>query len=216
MTGEKIVVKRLYEFFKPYKNAFLGSIICVMAECVFELVIPFLMANIIDVGVKQRDTGYILARGSLMAACALIAFFLGSIYARLGAKAGQGFGAELRQQEYKKLQEYSFSNLDHFSSASLITRLTSDIGILQNSICNGIRPMVRGPVLMFTGLVMQVSESLILYLWGKIRVMPRKTDRCFHERSFLTSLTSSYHRTDAADSPSATRNCFPESGASLR
>jgi len=159
MTGEKIVVKRLYEFFKPYKNAFLGSIICVMAECVFELVIPFLMANIIDVGVKQRDTGYILARGSLMAACALIAFFLGSIYARLGAKAGQGFGAELRQQEYKKLQEYSFSNLDHFSSASLITRLTSDIGILQNSICNGIRPMVRGPVLMFTGLVMSILLS---------------------------------------------------------
>ncbi len=150
------MVKRLYSFFKPYKKALFGSIACVMAECVFEIVIPLIMADIIDVGVVHKDQNYILQRGALMVACALIALLLGSIYARLGARAGQGFGAELRQQEYKRVQEYSFSNLDHFSTPSLITRLTSDITILQNSICNGIRPMVRGPVMMVTGLVMSI------------------------------------------------------------
>jgi ATP-binding cassette subfamily B protein len=150
------VIKRLTIFFRPYRKAFLGSIACVMAECVFELVIPLIMADIIDVGVVHKDRSYILQRGALMVACALTALVLGSIYARLGARAGQGFGAELRQQEYKRVQEYSFSNLDHFSTPSLITRLTSDITILQNSVCNGIRPMVRGPVMMLTGLVMSI------------------------------------------------------------
>ncbi len=153
------MVKRLYGFFRPYRKAFVGSIACVMAECVFELVIPLIMADIIDVGVVQKDRGYILQRGFLMIGCALIALALGAIYARLAARAGQGFGAELRQQEYKKVQGYSFSNLDHFSTASLITRLTSDITILQNSVCNGIRPMVRGPVMMLTGLVMSILLS---------------------------------------------------------
>lgn len=153
------MVKRLYGFFRPYRKALVGSIACVMAECVFELVIPLIMADIIDVGVVQKDRGYILQRGLLMIGCALIALALGAIYARLAARAGQGFGAELRQQEYKKVQGYSFSNLDHFSTASLITRLTSDITILQNSVCNGIRPMVRGPVMMLTGLVMSILLS---------------------------------------------------------
>ncbi len=150
------MVKRLFTYFKPYRKALFGSIACVMAECVFEIVIPLIMADIIDVGVVHKDQSYILQRGALMVACALVALLLGSIYARLGARAGQGFGAELRQQEYKRVQEYSFSNLDHFSTPSLITRLTSDITILQNSICNGIRPMVRGPVMMVTGLVMSI------------------------------------------------------------
>lgn len=153
------MVKRLYSFFRPYKKALLGSIACVIAECVFELVIPLIMADIIDVGVVQRDRGYIMQRGALMVVCALVALMLGSIYARLGARAGQGFGAELRQREYKKVQEYSFSNLDHFSTPSLITRLTSDIVILQNSVCNGIRPMVRGPVMVLTGLVLSFVLS---------------------------------------------------------
>lgn len=151
--------KRLFEFFRPYRKALFGSIACVMAECVFELAIPLIMADIIDVGVVQKDKAYILQRGFLMIGCALTALALGAIYARLAARAGQGFGAELRQEEYKKVQGYSFSNLDHFSTPSLITRLTSDITILQNSICNGIRPMVRGPVMMLTGLVMSVLLS---------------------------------------------------------
>ena len=151
--------KRLFEFFRPYRKALFGSIACVMAECVFELAIPLIMADIIDVGVVQKDNGYILQRGALMICCALTALTLGAVYARLAARAGQGFGAELRQEEYKRVQGYSFSNLDHFSTPSLITRLTSDITILQNSICNGIRPMVRGPVMMLTGLVMSVLLS---------------------------------------------------------
>ena len=153
------MVKRLLGFFGPYRKEFVGSIVCVMAESVFELVIPLIMADIIDVGVVQKDRGYILQRSTLMIACGLIALALGAAYARLGARAGQGFGAELRREEYRRVQGYSFSNLDRFSTPSLVTRLTSDITILQNSVCNGLRPMVRGPVMMLAGLVMSVVLS---------------------------------------------------------
>nr|WP_255575641.1 ABC transporter ATP-binding protein [Caproiciproducens faecalis] len=137
----------------------IGGVICVALEAMFELVIPLIMADIIDVGVVTRDTHYILQKSLAMVACALISLLLGAIYARLAARAGQGFGAELRKAEYRKVQGFSFSNMDHFSTPSLITRLTSDITILQNAICNGIRPMVRGPVMMVMALAMSIKMS---------------------------------------------------------
>lgn len=125
----------------------------------FELVIPFIMADIIDVGVVNRDGGYILRRSLLMVICALIALILGAMYAHFSARAGQGFGAELRKAEFRKVQEFSFSNLDRFGTASLITRLTSDITILQNTVATGLRPIVRGPVMMVTALTMSILMS---------------------------------------------------------
>lgn len=89
-----------------------------------------------------------------MIACALAALGLGTVYARCAAVAGQGFGAELRKAEYQKIQEFSFANTDHFQTASLVTRLTGDITILQNVICNGLRPLIRGPTMMVTAFFM--------------------------------------------------------------
>ena len=150
------MLKRLFVYFDKYRKYLIWSIICVTMEAVFELVIPLIMADIIDVGVVNHDSSYILGKSILMVACALISLLLGAIYARLAAKAGQGFGAELRKAEYRKVQSFSFSNMDHFSTPSLITRLTSDITIIQNAICNGLRPMVRGPVMMLMALAMSI------------------------------------------------------------
>jgi ATP-binding cassette subfamily B multidrug efflux pump len=151
--------KRFRIYLEKTKKDFIISIACVAFETAFELIIPMIMADIIDYGVSARDTHYILERGLLMIFCALISLVLGMIYARFAARAGQGFGAELRKAEYSKIQSFSFSNLDHFSTPSLITRLTSDITILQNTICNGLRPTVRSPVMLVMALAMSFVMS---------------------------------------------------------
>lgn len=146
------MLKRMYSFMRKYKKYLILSCLCVVAETVFELVIPLLMADIIDVGVANHDGHYIMVKGLQMIACAIISLILGVLYARYAAVAGQGFGAELRKEEFKKVQNFSFANTDHFSTSSLITRLTSDVTILQTAVSNGIRPIVRSPVMLLTAL----------------------------------------------------------------
>ena len=146
------MTKRLWPYAKKYQRYFLLACACIIGETVFELVIPVLMANIIDVGVANKDTNYIVIQGILMVVCACIAYVLGVLYARFAATAGQGFGAELRKDEFEKVQNFSFANTDHFSTSSLITRLTSDVIIIQNAICNGIRPLVRAPFMLLLAL----------------------------------------------------------------
>ena len=148
------MLKRLFPYMKKYQKYLILSCICVVAETVFELVIPILMADIIDVGVANADKDYILIKGAQMIACALISLVLGVMYARYAATAGQGFGAELRKDEFERVQNFSFANTDHFSTSSLITRLTSDVTILQTAISNGVRPLVRSPVMLLTALVL--------------------------------------------------------------
>lgn len=147
-----------------YKKYLIFSCVCVIAETVFELVIPLIMADIIDVGVANQDRHYIMMRGLQMAACAIMALFLGLLYARYAATAGQGFGAELRKDEFHKVQSFSFANTDHFSTSSLITRLTSDVTILQTAISNGIRPLVRSPVMLFTALAISFTINAQLVI----------------------------------------------------
>lgn len=153
------MLKRFTIYFHNYRKELAGSIVCVAMEAVFELVIPLIMADIIDVGVVNRDRNYILGKSLAMVICALVSLLLGVVYARLSARAGQGFGAELRKAEYRKIQGFSFSNMDHFSTPSLITRMTSDVTIIQNAVCNGLRPIVRGPVMMVMALAMSIAMS---------------------------------------------------------
>ena len=113
-----------------------------------------IMADIIDVGVANGDQAYILERGLQMVFCAGISLVLGIGYARFAALCGQGLGAELRKAEYRKIQEFSFSNTDKFSTSSLVTRLTSDVTLIQNAVSNGIRPLIRAPLMMVTGMIL--------------------------------------------------------------
>ena len=158
------MIKRLIPFAKKYKKAFILAFLCVVGETVFELVIPVLMANIIDIGVAQKDQHYIIMQGVLMAVCALIALVLGILYSRYAAVAGQGVGFEIRKTEFEKVQNFSFSNSDHFSTSSLITRLTSDVTIIQNAICNGFRPLVRAPFMFSMALFLSIKMNAKLAL----------------------------------------------------
>ena len=146
------MLKRLFPYAQKHRKYLMLACACVILETVFELVIPTLMADIIDIGVANSDKGYILWKGAQMIICALLALILGIMYARFAATAGQGFGAELRKDEFERVQNFSFANTDHFSTSSLITRLTSDVTILQTAISNGIRPLVRAPVMLLMAL----------------------------------------------------------------
>lgn len=148
--------KQFFGYFKNYKKYLYLSAVFVILETLFELIIPLIMADIIDIGVANKDRNYILIKGGLMIICALLSLGLGLLYAKTAAKAGHGFGYELRKAQYQKIQEFSFKNTDHFSTSSLVTRLTSDVTILQNAICNGIRPLVRAPFMMLTALTMAI------------------------------------------------------------
>lgn len=146
-------IKRLFNYMTSYRKYLILAILFVMLETMFELFIPMIMADIIDVGVATRNIDYITMKGMQMIGCALLSLLLGLLYARYAALAAQGFGSELRKAEFRKIQAYSFANLDHFETSSLVTRLTTDVNVMQNAISNGLRPMVRGPFMLVTGLL---------------------------------------------------------------
>lgn len=148
------MIKRLASYMKPYRKYTILAIFCITVETMFELIIPLIMADIIDVGVAAGDKSYIFGKGALMVLCALISLILGIGSARFAALCGQGLGAELRKAEYRKLQSFSFANTDHFRASSLVTRLTGDVTAIQNSVSTGLRPAFRAPVMMITSIVM--------------------------------------------------------------
>ena len=133
---------------KQYKKYACLALLCIAVEAVLELMVPMIMADLIDNGVANGDTAYIYTKGLQMAGCAVLALILGIGSARFSALAGQGLGANIRQAEYEKLQSYSFANIDHFSVSSLVTRLSSDVTNIQNSVSTGMRPFGRSPVML--------------------------------------------------------------------
>lgn len=152
-------LKRIAAHLGPYgKDLFIAAALVLVETC-FELVIPILMADIIDVGVSAGDMALIGRRGIQMAVCALLALVTGLLYARFAARASYGLGARVRQAQYEKVQAYSFANLDRFESSSLVTRMTTDITVLQNAINGGLRPMVRAPVMLILGIGFSVWMS---------------------------------------------------------
>ena len=144
-------LKRLLGYLGPYRRDLLLGALLVLVETSFELVIPVLMADIIDVGVAQRDVPFILHKGVQMGLCALLALLTGLLYARFAARAAYGWGANIRQAQFERVQRYAFSNLDRFETSSLVTRMTTDVTVLQNAVNGGLRPMARAPVMLVLG-----------------------------------------------------------------
>lgn len=144
-------LRRIVGFLGPYRRDAILGMLLVVIESAFEMVIPILMADIIDVGVATRDLDFIFRQGVLMLACAALSLITGQLYARHAARATYGLGARLRAAEYEHVQEMSFANLDHFETSSLITRMTTDVTVIQNALNAGFRPMVRGPVMLVIG-----------------------------------------------------------------
>ena len=142
------MLKRIFSYMKQYKKYACLALLCIAVEAVLELMVPMIMADLIDNGVANGVRGYIYTKGLEMAGCAVLALILGIGSARFSALAGQGLGANIRQAEYEKLQSYSFANIDHFRVSSLVTRLTSDVTNIQNSVSTGMRPFGRSPVML--------------------------------------------------------------------
>ena len=153
------MIKKLWPYTRGYRKWMLSGVLCSAAEAVFELLLPLVMADIVDTGIPAGDTSYILQRGALMVLMALVSMGLGVGAAFLSSRAGQGFGANLRQAQYSHIQEFSFRNIEKFSTASLVTRLTNDCNMMQMTVTMGMRLLVRAPVMLVSALVLAVAIS---------------------------------------------------------
>ncbi len=147
-------LRLIFGYGKPYRRDLVAAVALIVIECGFEMVIPVLMTKLIDDGVPARDMGVMLRQGGLMVLCAVLALITGLLYARFAARFANGFAAELRQAEYAAVQKFDFANLDRFSAASLVTRMTTDATVLLNAVNTGLRPLVRSPVMLTMGLCM--------------------------------------------------------------
>ena len=156
------MLRRLFSYMGRYKKYAFLALFCIAVESVFELLVPLIMADLVDVGVASGDRAYIFQKGGEMVICGVLALILGVGSARFAALVGQGLGAQLRQAEYEKLQKYSFSNIDHFRVSSLVTRLTSDVTNIQNTVSTGMRPFCRGPVMLVaaTAVAFSINREL--------------------------------------------------------
>ena len=156
------MLKKLWPYAKQYRTWILAGIACSASEAVFELLIPLVMSDIVDVGIASGDQSYILKKGVLMVLMAIVSLSFGLGSAAFSAIAGQGFGANLRAAEYDHIQEFAFSNIEKFSTASLVTRLTNDVNSMQVTLMMGMRLLVRAPVMLVSALILSIRISLQL------------------------------------------------------
>lgn len=153
------MIKKLFSYSGKYKK-FLGfAAACAALEAMIELLIPLVMAKIVDEAIPSQNMSYTVKLGIMMVSMALVSFTFGILLSKFAAIAGQGLGANLRQAEFEKIQKYSFKNIEKFSTASLITRLTTDITAVQNSVTMGVKLLVRAPVMLIFAIVLSIRIS---------------------------------------------------------
>ncbi len=148
-----------------YKKEAVKSPVLIILEVICELLLPLVMAEIVDVAIPAGDTGYIFAMGALMLVLALLAMACGVGSAKYASFASQGFGGNLRQCLFDKIQDFSFADIDRFSSASLITRMTNDVNAMTMMLAMGLRMLVRAPVMLL------VALGVSLYLNARLAVI---------------------------------------------
>lgn len=213
------MLKRVFSYMREYKKYAWSGLLCIGVEVVLEITVPLLMADLIDYGVTNADGTYIIKKGLQMALCAVLALILGVGSAKFSALAGQGLGANIRKAEYEKLQSYSFSNIDHFSVSSLVTRLTSDVTNIQNAVSTGMRPFGRSPVMLIfaTSFAFRINSTLALVflvalptlavlliliiinvgpLYGRMQSAIDQVNRCIQENLTAIRVVKSYVRGD--------------------
>ena len=156
------MLKKLASYVKEYKKDAILTPIFVVLEVVTEVIIPLLMAKIIDVGIQNGDVHYILEMGALLIVSAILSLTFGMLSGRFAAKASAGYAKNLRKAMFHKVQDYSFENIDKFSTSSLVTRMTTDVTNVQMAFQMIIRILVRGPIMMIFALLMVMSISMKL------------------------------------------------------
>lgn len=152
-------MKRYLKYIKPYWYAFILGPILMITEVVGEVILPAYMAKIINIGAANRDVPYIVGTGITMIIIAFVMMAGGIGGAWFASKASISFGADLRNDCFKKVQKFSFTNIDTFSTGSLVTRLTNDITQVQNLIMMALRMMLRAPGMLIGAIIMAFSMN---------------------------------------------------------
>ena len=152
--------RKLLRSVREYKRESFLTPVLVCLEVFMEVLIPLLMAKIIDVGIKNGDMGYIIKVGVLLVLMAMLALAFGAKAGQLGAIASSGYAKNLRHDIFYKVQEFSFGNIDHFSTSSLVTRMTTDITNVQMAYMFTIRLLARAPIMIVLSLIMTLTISV--------------------------------------------------------
>lgn len=157
------MLKTLLPYAKKYKLFAILTPLCIALEVLLETRIPVLMSNIVDIGIPDQNIRYVVTVGLSMMAMALCSLAFGALASICGARAGMGFAAELRKDMFSRVQDYSFANIDKFSTASLVTRLTTDVNRVQMAFMMTLRMMVRAPLMLIvaTFMAFRINSSLV-------------------------------------------------------
>lgn len=153
---------KAFGYLKDYKKYYYLGVLCTALETALQLILTLLMANIVDIGIVNKDMDYILKQGIFMIGMALLSLFLGRSAARFTAITGIGLGAELRKIQFEEIQRLSFSQIDDFKTGSLITRLTTDITRIQTAFMMATRMLIRAPLMIIIAVVLAMFISVPL------------------------------------------------------
>ncbi|MCD8045778.1 MAG: ABC transporter ATP-binding protein/permease [Clostridiales bacterium] len=146
------MIRKLMRSLREYKRATILTPVFVIVEVVMEILIPYVMASLIDDGIEAGNMSVVIKLGILLLVCAFISLAFGALAGREAAVSSAGLAKNLRKDMYAKVQEYSFSNIDRFSTASIVTRLTTDVTNVQNAFMMTIRTAVRCPIMVIAAL----------------------------------------------------------------
>ncbi len=183
------MLKTLASQIKEYKKASIATPVFMILEVIMETIIPLMMASIIDDGVSVGNAGHIYKMGALMLAAACFSLFSGFMGGKYGAKASTGFARNLRKAMYENIQTFSFSNIDKFSTAGLVTRLTTDVTNIQNAYQMLLRMCMRAPFSLICAMVMSFAVNTriatvyliaVLLLGAILAVLLTRTTKYFN------------------------------------
>mgnify|MGYP002649708347 CR=1 FL=1 len=167
------MIKRLSQCIREYKKDAILSPLYVLVESLLDVAIPFVMAGLIDKGIEAGNMSMILRYGAILVGFALVALTFGALSGRSCARATAGFARNLRHDMFHHLQVYSFSNIDKFSSAGLVTRLTTDVSNVQNAFMMIIRTLIRCPAMLIFAMVMsfRINHDISLIFLAAIPIL---------------------------------------------
>ncbi len=150
----------LFRSIREYKKQSILTPLFVILEVLMEVLIPYQMANIIDIGIQGSDLGYVIRNGIILVVMAMLALLFGVFAGKFAAEAGAGYAKNLRHDIFYKIQDFSFKNIDHFSASSLVTRMTTDINNVQMAYMMTIRLMARAPIMIVLSLIMTLTINV--------------------------------------------------------
>ena len=156
--------KTLFKSIREYKKQSLLAPLLVILEVLMEVLIPLEMAKIIDVGIANGDLGYIIQRGVILVVMAMLALYFGVQAGNMAAVAAAGYAKNLRHDIFYKVQDFSFKNIDHFSTSGLVTRMTTDITNVQMAYMMSIRLLARAPIMIFLSWIMTLMLNVKIAL----------------------------------------------------